>query len=266
MSDTQAGVPEPVIEAIKPFWHKTVSLWKFYWQIAWRPRLFADEYLQLPTASSITKAVKHTLWLAGFWTALIGFVASASSLMGAPKSELPLGSFGTTFLTVTMFALQAIPMGGVLWLLTRRNAISISQALMVNIYTFNIFFASTLLVYTVILAIAVPFELLVYYVAFLPTAEATDASSFQTWILGSSFWKWFIFLMILMGGTCLCVWGRIFFFVAPTLISEIARRSFWQGLWRYLVSVLVGAMLPNMLILGLIFSLLVSMTSGHIHQ
>jgi hypothetical protein len=174
MNGTQAPRPtEPVFAAIEPFWRKAISLWDFYWKMAWHPRLFAEEHLRPPTASSITKAVKHTLWLAGFWSAFQAFIGSFSILLGSSKSESPFGSFGTTLVTVALLALQAIPFAVVLWLLTmRRSAASISQALMVQIYWINIFLASTFVVYTVITAIAAPFQLLVYYIAFLPAVGA----------------------------------------------------------------------------------------------
>src|SRR5262245_62022607 len=63
MSDTKTPKPtEPLFAAIELIWRKAISVWNFYWKMIWRPRLFAEEYLQTPTVSSIKRAAQHTLW------------------------------------------------------------------------------------------------------------------------------------------------------------------------------------------------------------
>jgi hypothetical protein len=262
MGGTEVRKPtEPLFAAIEPFLRKAISLWNFYWKMAWRPGLFAEEYLLLPTASSITKAVKHSLWLAGFWSALQGFLVSANGLMGYAKSESALESFGTTFVFVVALALQAVPMAGMLWLLTRRYATSISQAVIVNVYWINLFLASTLLVFTVMYALAVPFQVIIHKIVFLPIARVADERSFETWFRESHYWKWYLSLLILMGVSCLSAWGRIFFFVGPTLIAGTIKNSFWQGFWRFFPSVAATVIVIKWLIFPLLF--LVSGPDSH---
>jgi hypothetical protein len=235
MGETGAPKPkEPVFAAIEPFLRKAISLWNFYWKMAWRPHLFAEEHLLSPTPSSIRKAVQQTLGLVAFWISLQVFLGKSISLM---SSGSPPQSVGTKVFYVALLALQGVPMAGMFWLLTRRYATSISQALTVNIYWINLLLASTLLVYAVIFAFAVPLQLIIYNIVFLPIARHVHGRSFETWFRESHYWNWYLSLLILMGVVCLSVWGRIFFFVGPTLFAATIRNSFWQGFWRFLLSV-----------------------------
>lgn len=241
---------EPVLAAIKPFLHKGISIWTFYWKLAWRPRQFAEEYLQVPTAALITKSVKQTLWLAGFWSAMVSLSGSVAGLMGVKAG--PLSGFVMTFVTVTLIGLQVIPMAGMLWLLARRFHTSISQALLVFVSTFNLFLGATLLIYSIIGAIGVPFQLFVYYFRFPGETRQTDPDSFVAWFSASSYWKLYIALLSIMGVSCVFAWGRIFFLTAPAVIAGMLKTSYWHGLWRLLVSITV----PVIVIEGLFMSIL----------
>jgi hypothetical protein len=259
VGETGARKPtEPLFAAIEPFFRKAISLWNFYWKMARCPRLFAEEYLLLPTASSITKAVKHSLWLAGFWSALQSLLVSANGLMSHAPSDSPVESFGTTFVYVTVLALQAVPMAGMLWLLTRQYATSISQAVMVNVYWINLFLASTLFVYAVMFALAIPLQVIIYKIVFLPTARVGDEGSFETWFRQSHYWKWYLSLLILMGVSCLSAWGRILFFVGPCLIAATIKKSFWHGFWRFFLSLAAVVIVIKWLVSPIFF-----LISGH---
>ena len=252
MSDIDApGPTEPVLVAIEPFRRKAASLWTFYWKMAWRPRQFAEEFLWAPTAASITRAVKHTLWLAGFWSAMVGLVASVGDIMGLPKASA-LSSFAVTFVTVTLVALQVIPMAGMLWLLTRRHSIWISQTLLFFVDAFNLFLASTFLIYSVIGAIGIPFQLFVYFFRFRSSVPVVDGEAFLVWFNSSSYWTWYLVLLFTMGTACFVTWGRIFLFAAPQMIASMIRASYWQGFWRLLLSIILPAIALEGLLLLLV--------------
>jgi hypothetical protein len=236
MNDSQAQQPtEPILAAIKPFLNKAISIWNFYWKMAWHPRQFADEYLQVPTAATITKAVKHTFWLAGFWAAMSSFVGSVGGWMGAPNGSF--SEFVMIFVTIAMIGLQVIPMAGVLWLLTRRYHTSISQTLLFFISMYNLFLGATLLIYSIVGAVAIPFQLILYLSHSL--TETTDFQSFVDWFKASGYWKWYIALLIIMGTSCAFAWCQVFFFAAPAMIAGTIRTSYWHGLWRLFVSILI---------------------------
>jgi hypothetical protein len=238
MGDAQQKPPEVVFAAIEPIWRKAISTCNFYWEMAWRPRLFAEEHLQTPTASSLKRAVLQTVGLAGCWSLLLSLGVFVADLIGAPNFFSSSGKTLDIFKGMTAATLQVIPLAGMLWLLTRRYSTSISQALMIEIYTFNIFMVSTFLVLTVIGAVAATFGLIVYCIEFLPTAK--DVHSFGVWFSSSPYWPWVLALFIIFHVACFCVWGRVLLFIAPNLVAGTIGTSYWQGLWRFLVSLTVG--------------------------
>jgi hypothetical protein len=239
MTDTEAQRPtEPVLAAIEPFWRKTISVYSFYWKMAWRPRQFAEEYLLVPTPESITKVVKHTLWLAGFTSAMVSVLGSIPGLLGLGKLESPPG-FLITFLVVLLAAFHVIPMAGVLWTLTKRYHASISQAILLFINTFNIILASTLILYIVGTIFYIPWMIFVYFGRFLRYKNTEHDESFADWFFTSAYSKTYTILFGTVVVSWLFVCGYIFLFSAPELIAGTIKTSYWRALWRFLVSVLV---------------------------
>jgi hypothetical protein len=245
MNDRQAErQTEPALAALEPFINQAISIWNFYWKMAWHPRLFAEEYLQAPTATLITNTVKQTVWLVGFSSAMTTFVGWVAGYMMPNVSSI--SGFATSFVALTLLGLQIIPMAGMLWLLTRRYNVSISQALLFFNSVFNLFLAATLLLYSIIGLVAIPFLLFVFYFRF--PAGATDP--FFTWFFASIYWNWYLGLLMTMGLYCLVIWGRIFLFSAPSMIAGTLKTSYWCGLWRLLVSVLVPAIVLEALFMS----------------
>ena len=257
MGDAQSQKPrEAVILAFAPIWRKAISVCNFYWEMAWRPRLFAEEHLQTPTASLIRQAVLQTVGLAGFWSLFLGLAIFVADLIGAPNFLSSHGKPADVFIGMTAVALQAIPLAGMLWLLTRRYGTSISQALMIEIYTINIFMVSTFLVSIVIGAITATFGFVVYFIEFLPAAR--DVHSFAGWFGDSRYWLWVLALIIMFYVLSFCAWGRVLLFIAPNLVAGTIKVSYWQGLWRFLVSFVVG-IIPYAVTLWLYQSFVVPM-------
>jgi len=249
MSDSEAKqTPTAVQAAIEPYRRMAASVLSFYWTMAWHPRQFADEHLLEPTAASITRAVKHMLWLVGFWSAMMSLTGSFIELIGGPKVE-----FLGTFVLGVFVAVQIVPMACILKRLTRRYTASFSQTLLIFLDTFNLHLGTSFLIYGIFAVFGVPVLLFLYYFRFPRQASSTNDEAFFTWICDSSpHGKWYlVFVGVFIAILCAIAWIRIFLFSAPGLIAGTINGAWWQGLWRLFASILLMG-LALMVLIGLI--------------
>ena len=128
--ETQTPTPvDPLAAAIEPFRRRIRTLGMFYWEMAWRPHHFAEEPIRTPEPTSITRAVKHAVGMAAFWSGMQSFAFYLAKLLAQNPNETAFEVSGSlqTFVFVSAFFLQVVPMAVVLWLLTRRQALSFSR-------------------------------------------------------------------------------------------------------------------------------------------
>ncbi len=94
-----------------------------------------------------------------------------------------------------------------------------------------------------------PFELFAYLSGFMPTSLSDFTSTFD--VKTGQFFRWFFiasspFMMLLLYMIYRCT-----LVVAPKLIAGALNLRYWQGLWRFWLSALLGSV-PYLLLLGVL--------------
>jgi len=160
---------DPLRAAIDPFIRNIRTVCKFYWEMAWRPRHFAEEHIRTPEVTSISRAVKHFLWLAAYSSTVGVLATDVATLMGQKRTEsaFQFAKVYQTFIYTSLVFAQMAPMAGILWLLTRRRAFSFSRSLLIFMHSFNLTLAAMLLVFSVLFVVTVPL-LYAYSHGFMP--------------------------------------------------------------------------------------------------
>jgi len=224
---------DPLRAAIEPFRRNIRTVCKFYWEMAWRPRHFAEEHIRTPEVTSISRAVKHFLWFAAYRSTVLVLATDVARLMGQkpPESAFQFAKVYETFIFTSLLFVQIVPMAAILWLLTRRRALSFSQSLLIFIHSFNVGFAAMLLVISALFVITVPF-LYAYSSGFMPAPPAL----------------WLLIVLGILSIPILYIEYRTMIVVPANLIAGALDLKFWQGLWRYGLSVIV-VLIPIFLLL-----------------
>jgi hypothetical protein len=227
---------DPLRAAIEPFRRNIRTVCKFYWEMAWRPRHFAEEHIRTPEVTSISRAVKHFLWLATYRSTVLVLATDVARLMGQKptESEFQFAKVYETFIFTSLLFVQIVPMAAILWLLTRRRAFSFSQSLLIFIHSFNVVFAAMLLVISALFIITLPF-LYAYRSGFMPA-------------LPHPIYVWLLIVSVILSIPILYIEYRTMIVVPANLTAGALDLKFWQGLWRYGLSVIV-VLIPILLLL-----------------
>ena len=250
ITDAQPPPPvDPLWAAIEPLLQRFVITWKFYWNIFWRPRNFAENHILAPNAASIKTAVKHGVWLSAYCAALFGalfkFSEFINKLSGQALSpdEFEKSFAGTVtsgFFLLAVIALQIIPVAVMLWLLSRSRQFSFAQSLLIFLHAFNLFLGAMLLFMTTMGLFVAPLEIIALlsgFISFPPKPENVVwlAVVFAPFMIAFAFFAF-----------------RFFWIVQVNLIAGTLNVSYWQGFWRLCISLL--GLIPYLTILGIVES------------
>ena len=232
MSEPRTPAPVyPIVAAIKPVVRKVRGVFKLYREMAWRPRQFAEERIRTPASKSISTAVKHTIWIGGFWSGLVGLQNELTKFPGDKPIEAIIGK---SFVFVGVIALTSIPIALVLWLLTRAKGSSLSRTLLIVVHSFNLQFGALMMLLAAMVPVTVPLVIILYVHGLWPDpTNPSFVGSHSFWII----WSFFIPAVIVQ----LYIFYRTFLIVPPNLIAGTFNVGYWAGLWRYVLSYAFGS-------------------------